>query len=999
MEYTSGGPRHSQYPQQALHQEFSNLSLNRVPLQQSSISMNSEGNVSAPQNVTYEHRQVESALSSDGYGMYHGQVPIACQIPNASLSQQQHQITHQALINSHFDEKNTTLLTGGGVQSQRSYLHPTPPTHLTNANVLSPHITPVHSQTPSPIRSSLGGAQLASSLLPKASEGTLSGVHASTDDQSSIPSRTSVLSQLGNAQVISSATGSVQTLGQENASPLSASTTAQSRLVGAQLGSTWNASECDSLRLGQAPSINFPSQYGSGVVNGHFNEAHSQYQHQIHCNEGYSSLQQANLSYTGISQNQYFNQEQSFAFNVNYIDSTDPNTCQDYYYGSYQYDGTYSGSFDSIDPNYLGTPVGRAPTPYGDETVEDLGPEMVRWFYKVEADKKWTPFIGYDSLRIEWKYRDLLQDASPCETQTETFSNAGSEHSSPKEPEKSEVGERIVVRGGLYEVDVKHRKCESIYWQGEVFMISRGTWFYEGAWGPVEETIADRIEYEHLLNFRGHLLSSQRLDDATKEVVHSLCISEGQVDWFSASEVYLSSDGTPSRLMRSVGKKLGFQKTGYKLHRGYSIDATASDKPPDINHIVFVIHGIGQKMERGRIIKNCTALRENINFIKQKYFLTIAKSSQTVEFFPVEWRSSLVLDAGVIENITPHKILNIRQMLNASFMDIMYYNSPLYREEVIKGLTGEMNRLYTMFTQRNPYFEANGGKVSIIAHSLGCVITYDIVTEWNPAQQFDQQLVKSLIACIEKKDDGEGTSKLTLKRELKEVVESYESHHPQPSLDFKIENFFCMGSPLAVFLALRTKSTDGECADIIPQTLCKRLLNIYHPADPVAYRIEPLLCPQYYTIAPLIVHSYNAAEKVPYADMPLEPLIISREKEKEGGEKSRGDSEGNTPVSSVPSTPVKGGSSSWSWWGLMKGNKKSDSGTSSQDAGSALQNTVGLPDRIDFVLREGSMENSYISAVTSHTAYWTNYDVAHFILSIMYPDIQPTIGKADLLKS
>lgn len=76
------------------------------------------------------------------------------------------------------------------------------------------------------------------------------------------------------------------------------------------------------------------------------------------------------------------------------------------------------------------------------------------------------------------------------------------------------------------------------------------------------------------------------------------------------------------------------------------------------------------------------SLRENVNYLKQKYFPGMSKSSHTVEFFPVEWRSSLVLDAGVIDAITPQKILNIRQMLNASFMDIMYYNSPLYRDEV-----------------------------------------------------------------------------------------------------------------------------------------------------------------------------------------------------------------------------------------------------------------------------------------------------------------------------
>ena len=53
-----------------------------------------------------------------------------------------------------------------------------------------------------------------------------------------------------------------------------------------------------------------------------------------------------------------------------------------------------------------------------------------------------------------------------------------------------------------------------------------------------------------------------------------------------------------------------------------------------------------------------------------------------------------------------------------------------YRMEIWTALQEELNRLYEMFVQRNPYFETNGGKVSIVAHSLGCVVTYDILTGW-----------------------------------------------------------------------------------------------------------------------------------------------------------------------------------------------------------------------------------------------------------------------------
>ena len=42
-----------------------------------------------------------------------------------------------------------------------------------------------------------------------------------------------------------------------------------------------------------------------------------------------------------------------------------------------------------------------------------------------------------------------------------------------------------------------------------------------------------------------------------------------------------------------------------------------------------------------------------------------------------------------------------------------------------------MNRLYAKFCSRNSLFLEKGGKVSILAHSLGSVIAYDILTLWD----------------------------------------------------------------------------------------------------------------------------------------------------------------------------------------------------------------------------------------------------------------------------
>lgn len=120
----------------------------------------------------------------------------------------------------------------------------------------------------------------------------------------------------------------------------------------------------------------------------------------------------------------------------------------------------------------------------------------------------------------------------------------------------------------------------------------------------------------------------------------------------------------------------------------------------------------------------------------------------------------MVCSVDTVDSITPDKVRGLRDLLNSSAMDIMYYNSPLYRDEVrvthslgslllheascctealsllqiTRGLTQELNRLYTLFCSRNPEFEERGGKVSIVSHSLGCVITYDIMTGWDPVR-------------------------------------------------------------------------------------------------------------------------------------------------------------------------------------------------------------------------------------------------------------------------
>ncbi|XP_022382447.1 phospholipase DDHD1 isoform X2 [Enhydra lutris kenyoni] len=716
------------------------------------------------------------------------------------------------------------------------------------------------------------------------------------------------------------------------------------------------------------------------------------------------------------------------------------------------------------------------------EVVTELGPEEVRWFYK-EDKKTWKPFIGYDSLRIELAFRTLLQAtggrpraedpdgdrvcgpaSSSGEDEDEDRVCGFCPRAAGHEPEMEELVniERVCVRGGLYEVDVTQGECYPVYWnQADKIPVMRGQWFIDGTWQPLEEKESNLIEQEHLSCFRGQQMQENFDIEVSKSIdgkdgsgisysaIHSFKLSRNHVDWHSMDEVYLYSDATTSKIARTVTQKLGFSKassSGTRLHRGYVEEATLEDKPSQTTHIVFVVHGIGQKMDQGRIIKNTAMMREAARKIEERHF---SNHATHVEFLPVEWRSKLTLDGDTVDSITPDKVRGLRDMLNSSAMDIMYYTSPLYRDELVKGLQQELNRLYSLFCSRNPDFEEKGGKVSIVSHSLGCVITYDIMTGWNPVRLYEQLLQKEEELPDERWMSYEERHLLDelyiTKRRLREIEERLHglkasSMTQTPALKFKVENFFCMGSPLAVFLALRgiRPGNTGSQDHILPREICNRLLNIFHPTDPVAYRLEPLILKHYSNISPVQIHWYNTSNPLPYEYM--KPSFLHPAKEPTSVSENEGISTVPSPVTSpvlsrrhygesitnIGKASILGAASIGKGLGGMLFSRFGRSSTSQASEASKdsiedekkpvallptttvatqtlphsssgfLDSALELDHRIDFELREGLVESRYWSAVTSHTAYWSSLDVALFLLTFMYKHEHDNNAKPNL---
>jgi hypothetical protein len=158
-----------------------------------------------------------------------------------------------------------------------------------------------------------------------------------------------------------------------------------------------------------------------------------------------------------------------------------------------------------------------------------------------------------------------------------------------------------------------------------------------------------------------------------------------------------------------------------------------------------------------------------------------------------------------------------------------------------------LNRIYTLFKQRNPNFN---GKVSFLGHSLGSAIMFDILCN----QRVSQQPSRS--------NSGRHQQR--------------ESHEIQ--LVFDVEDFFAIGSPIGLFQMLKgrtiaarktpnmkpaqtpfgdiddpfissstlsgsTKKNSGYFEITTSSPKCQRVFNIFHPTDPISYRLEPLISP------------------------------------------------------------------------------------------------------------------------------------------------------------
>ena len=314
-----------------------------------------------------------------------------------------------------------------------------------------------------------------------------------------------------------------------------------------------------------------------------------------------------------------------------------------------------------------------------------------------------------------------------------------------------------------------------------------------------------------------------------------------------------------------------------------------SEKPPavtvpqeaGVDHLVLVVHGINGSEDY--LYQNLEKMKESFEQIRSYWFSKTTKSS-LFHLELINWKSGVIgMQSSIFEKITPRGSLppESRMFINYAISDVAFYLTPSHCE-LIKGIV--INLLNERVGELRKKFpdKFQNSKITLVGYSLGSVIVHDILTS---------------------------------------------SSSDPNSLCFEPYKLFFWGSPLAAYLAVKDREfMIGKF--VLPKRI-QDVFNIYHPHDPVAFRIEPLF---YHLDSELA-----DAETVPF--WKTDGMLT---------------------------------------WGTVKNLFSTDS---SDEASRPL-----VPKRrLDFVLQESVTESisHHYSMLTAHYSYWSSRDVALFMLRRM----------------
>ncbi|KAK9522699.1 hypothetical protein VZT92_019147 [Zoarces viviparus] len=762
--------------------------------------------------------------------------------------------------------------------------------------------------------------------------------------------------------------------------------------------------------------------------------------------------------------------------------------------------------------------TGNTPEDQVSPAVDEASPSSTSSFEMMDAESVPAP---YQEVQPHWFFCRRADD----NTSWLPFSR---EDSDKLERACHAVGDReddvvIAVEGERYDVHVKERKRYAVYWEQGPTEVRRCTWFYKGdkdtRFMPYTEDVSKMLEDAYMIAVTlDEWKRKVEFPNGDSVILHNPKLIM-QYQPIGVPDEWASS---PSEQGRPRTVKRGVNNISVEIPDG---------EPEKVDHLVFMVHGIGPACDlRFRSIIQCVNdFRSASLSLLASHYKRAQQDGEVgrVEFLPVNWHSALHGDAtGVdedIQRITLPSISRLRHFTNDTLLDLFFYNSPTYCQTIVDTVASEINTLHTLFKQRHSEFN---GAVSVVGHSLGSLILFDLLTNQRTGSEAREGLpsgehlhlncdtlqqtltrlglqqyldtlqaenldMESLALC----QDGDlkdlgiplGPRKKILnyvrKKWLSQDFKTGAVHLPEglqapppsnsdhdgnqssgfptqqsqfhraqsvtsavdyeyfdvgigqvsieyPQLAFHPQTFFAFGSPIGMFLTVRgLKHIDPNYT--FPT--CKSFYNIYHPYDPVAYRLEPMIVTEV-DLEPMLIPHHKGRKRM-HLELKdsLTRMSMDLKNNVLGSLRTAWQSFSRLPVSALP--PVDQGHTTMErdlqetqasaaitssskreeksadfWTKILEWPRalhkhyfqgvcvEAESSMSAEQT-EQPEIKVGMLNggrRIDYVLQEKPIEsfNEYLFAIQSHLCYWESEDTALLLLKEIYDKLGVAIEQS-----
>ncbi|XP_046976012.1 uncharacterized protein LOC124542123 [Vanessa cardui] len=566
--------------------------------------------------------------------------------------------------------------------------------------------------------------------------------------------------------------------------------------------------------------------------------------------------------------------------------------------------------------------------------TSEHAPVKHHWFYQVDSEERsfWKGFSLVDSRALENAFNS---------------------------PDLNE-NTLVATDGGRYDVNVMGRLKIAVYWDDKPTNVMRCSWFYKGTtdarYVPYAETVAEKLEEEYIHGITtGEWHRRLVLPNNELVVMHGPAVMVHFLQ-NSANDAFSSS---PQSMMRPRVVRRGFVES--------EIEDT---EPSSIDHLLLLCHGVGSACDmRFRPVEEvvddfrATSLQLIQSHYKNSYDSGLVGR---VEVLPISWHSSLHSGTTGVDRrlaaVTLESIPRLRNFTNDTILDVLFYTSPVFCQTIINTVCSELNRIYRLFRSRNPDFK---GGVSLGGHSLGSVILYDLLCHQMPKGVPFSEREQYVTGPA-------GTGQPCVK---------------YPSLEFTPDAMYALGSPIAMFNCIRGVETLGK--DFRFPT-CKNFFNIFHPYDPIAYRIEPMINPELRDVKPFLIPHHKGRKRM-HLELKDTMARVGADIKQKLIESIRNTWSSMWKTQPPPDQHLEKVVEEEMEKEELNAESKEDTNQENIVTADMLGELNGGR-RVDYVLQEAPFEmiNEYLFAMRSHVCYWESEDT----MLVMLREIYNAIGVA-----